>query len=78
MFEQSAMNVFFIATCPAIGSGAGRRPSDRVHAPFSFSVPVSVHVSVHVRVPVPVRAQVVLGVGGCGYCQCALISVWYI
>lgn len=74
MFEQSAMNVFFIATCPAIGSGAGRRPSDRVHAPFTLSVPVSVHV----RVPVPVRAQVVLGVGGCGYCQCALISVWYI
>lgn len=28
MFEQSAMNVFFIATCPAIGSGAGRRPRD--------------------------------------------------
>lgn len=50
MFEQSAMNVFFIATCPAIGSGAGRRPSDRVHAPFILSLSLSLSVSLSMSV----------------------------
>lgn len=74
MFEQSAMNVFFIATCPAIGSGAGRRPRDSLCS-CPCLCPCPCPCLCPFLCPCPCSCSSCLG--SWRLCQCALISVWY-